>query len=85
MAFNQSIMKKILLLLLFLFSANCFAQNKTIDSIKQLLSTAQEDTCKVWLIGALSENYIIKATGGEINVVTKEGDGSEFNIQLPQN
>jgi len=28
---------------------------------------------------------IVKAHGGEINVETKEGDGSEFIIQLPIN
>ena len=32
----------------------------------------------------LFSNDIIKAHGGEIKVETKEGDGSEFMIQLPQ-
>jgi len=32
----------------------------------------------------LSLSYdIIKAHGGEVRVVTKEGEGSEFIIQLP--
>jgi K+-sensing histidine kinase KdpD len=28
---------------------------------------------------------IIKANGGELKVVTKEGEGSEFMIQIPRN
>ena len=35
-------------------------------------------------IKRLSDNYdIVKAHGGELKVETKEGEGSEFIIQLP--
>jgi len=50
-------MKKIFLLLLVSFSANCFAQNKTIDSLKNALAISKEDTNKVWLLNELSFSY----------------------------
>jgi len=30
-----------------------------------------------------TKNGIVKAHGGEIRVITKEGEGTEFIIQLP--
>ena len=40
-----------------LFSVNVFAQNKAIDSLKQALSVAKEDTNKVWLFVDLGNFY----------------------------
>ena len=51
-------MKKmfVLCLLLFLFKQT-FSQDNYADSLRQLLSTAKEDTNKVWLLVNLSSRY----------------------------
>jgi signal transduction histidine kinase len=49
-------MKNIFLLFLFIH-VNAVAQNNTIDSLKQLLLTSTEDTNKVWVLDALSDEY----------------------------
>jgi signal transduction histidine kinase len=50
-------MKKILIPLLICFSASCFAQRKSIDSLKSALASSKEDTNKIRLLSALSERY----------------------------
>ena len=51
-------MKKICLLLLYAaLSLNCYAQNKSIDSLKQKLLSAKSDTNKVNLLWKLAHHY----------------------------
>lgn len=51
-------MKKIFILYSLLsFLMKVYAQNKTIDSLKQALSVAKEDTNKVWILDKLTQNY----------------------------
>ncbi len=50
-------MKFFLLPIIIFPSMQSFAQNKTVDSLKQLLSTAKEDTSKVWILDVLSVSY----------------------------
>jgi signal transduction histidine kinase len=137
-------MRKRLILLFILFTIfNAGAQNRIIDSLKQLLFVAKESTNKAEILISLRASYnrslpntaefyakqvladeikikdngngilqkvvdkifqpffttkptgqgtglglslsydILKAHGGEIKVETKEGEGSEFIIQLP--
>ncbi len=51
-------MKKLIIILIAFCSIKGFAQNKTIDSLKYLVATAKEDTNKIWLLQALSSNYV---------------------------
>src|ERR1700710_185540 len=44
--------------LLFLGFVNLFAQNKTTDSLRQLLATAKDDTTSVVLMGAMARTYL---------------------------
>jgi signal transduction histidine kinase len=55
---------------------------KVVDKIFQPFFTTKPTGQGTGL--GLSLSYdIVKAHGGEIKVETKEGEGSEFNIQLP--
>jgi hypothetical protein len=53
----MNIMKKLLLLPFILSYRPGLAQNKRIDSLKQVLSASKEDTNKVWVLDELSEAY----------------------------
>jgi signal transduction histidine kinase len=55
------------------------AQQSFADSLNHAIATTQNDTLRLILYD------IVKAHGGEIKVETKEGEGSEFIIQLPGN
>ncbi len=50
-------MKKIFVLLLIIFPSVSFAQTERMDYLKQKLSTAKEDTNKVWILEDLATNY----------------------------
>ena len=70
--------------LYYLFNAITAFMKKIIDKIFQPFFTTKPTGQGTGL--GLSLSYdIIKAHDGEIKVKTKEGDGSEFIIQLPFN
>jgi signal transduction histidine kinase len=73
------------ILILFSFSIYSQASDETLQNIVDKYSNHssrpnQQGRGQVRIIVSLD---IIKAHGGEINVETKEGEGSEFIIQLP--
>src|ERR1700733_12514230 len=51
-------MKKILLFMIILSALKGFAQTKSIDNLKQKLSSESDDTIKVWIFRALSQMYM---------------------------
>jgi len=74
-------MKKFFALLEIYLKNTCIPQ-KAIDKIFQPFFTTKPTGQGTGLGLSLSYN-IIKAHGGEIRVETKEGDGAEIIIQLP--
>jgi tetratricopeptide (TPR) repeat protein len=50
-------MKKVLIAILLFITFNCFAQNNTADSLKQLLRTKIADTTRVMVLSYLSGQY----------------------------
>ena len=61
-------------LLIFLLSAQCFAQNSQIDSIKKVLSVAKEDSLKVNSLLALSREFFSISPQEAISYATDAKD-----------
>lgn len=61
-------------LLIFLLSAQCFAQNSQIDSIKKVLSVAKEDSLKVNSLLALSREFFSISPQEAISYATDARD-----------